>query len=222
MKGYLVARQSRLRKPFGLSAKPANEIEKHLGQQSWRARGKLGESKLMHTSKNAVLEHVRRYRAIASLYRQTAVFRPLQRATLLGQAKEWEYRALTELESYFMLVRWITTNNRNPLHTPTRNGRQRPPRIIEKIGRMRRPSSYRLYSPRRIFFGSKSGSKTEPRPESINEIRLTNFLVPYACALQFGICAASIRNSGRNDFELQASARRRAGNIGRHSQPYCA
>jgi hypothetical protein len=55
----------------------------------------------MHTSKNAVLENVRRYRAIASLYRQTAAFRPLQRATLLGQAKEWEYRALTELESYF-------------------------------------------------------------------------------------------------------------------------
>jgi hypothetical protein len=56
----------------------------------------------MHTSRNAVLENVRRYRAIASLYRQTAAFRPLQRATLLGQAKEWEYRALTELESYFM------------------------------------------------------------------------------------------------------------------------
>jgi len=55
----------------------------------------------MQTSRNAVMENVRRYRAIASLYRQTAAFRPLQRATLLGQAKEWEYRALTELESYF-------------------------------------------------------------------------------------------------------------------------
>ena len=55
----------------------------------------------MYTSKNAVLENVRRYRAIASLYRQTATFRPLQRATLLGQAEEWEYRALMELESYF-------------------------------------------------------------------------------------------------------------------------
>jgi hypothetical protein len=55
----------------------------------------------MYTSKNAVLENVRRYRAIASLYRQTAAFRPLQRASLLGQAKEWEYRALMELESYF-------------------------------------------------------------------------------------------------------------------------
>jgi hypothetical protein len=56
----------------------------------------------MHASTNAVLENVRRYRAIASLYRQTAAFRPLQRDTLLGQAKEWEYRAMTELESYFM------------------------------------------------------------------------------------------------------------------------
>jgi hypothetical protein len=56
----------------------------------------------MQTSRNAVLENVRRYRAIASLYRQTAAFRPHQRGTLLGQAEEWEYRALTELESYFM------------------------------------------------------------------------------------------------------------------------
>ena len=55
----------------------------------------------MQTSKNAVLENVRRYRAIASLYRQTAAFRPLQRGTLLGQAEEWENRALIELESYF-------------------------------------------------------------------------------------------------------------------------
>jgi hypothetical protein len=56
----------------------------------------------MHTSRNAVLENVRRYRAIASLFRQTATFRPVQRCSLLGQAKEWEYRALAELESYFM------------------------------------------------------------------------------------------------------------------------
>jgi hypothetical protein len=56
----------------------------------------------MHTSRNAVLENVRRYRAIASLYRQTAAFRPLQSDSLLDHAKEWENRALTELESYFM------------------------------------------------------------------------------------------------------------------------
>jgi hypothetical protein len=56
----------------------------------------------MHTSREVVLENVRRYRAIASLYRQTATFRPLQRCSLLAHAKEWEYLALTELESHFM------------------------------------------------------------------------------------------------------------------------
>jgi hypothetical protein len=52
-------------------------------------------------SGNAILENVRRYRATASLYRQTAAFRPLQRQSLLEQAYEWENRALTELEGYF-------------------------------------------------------------------------------------------------------------------------
>jgi hypothetical protein len=52
-------------------------------------------------SGKAILENVRRYRAIASLYRQTAAFRPLQRLTLLEQARDWEERALTELEDYF-------------------------------------------------------------------------------------------------------------------------
>jgi hypothetical protein len=55
----------------------------------------------MRTSREIVLDNVRRYRAIASLYRQTAVFRPLQRCSLLGQAKEWEFLALRELETYF-------------------------------------------------------------------------------------------------------------------------
>ena len=52
-------------------------------------------------SSNAVLENVRRYRAIASLYRQTAVFRPLQRHSLLGEAERWEHLAISELEVYF-------------------------------------------------------------------------------------------------------------------------
>jgi hypothetical protein len=55
----------------------------------------------MNMSGNAVLENVRRYRAIASLYRQTAAFRPPQRLSLLEQAREWERLALLELESYF-------------------------------------------------------------------------------------------------------------------------
>ena len=52
-------------------------------------------------SGKAILENVRRYRAIASLYRQTAAFRPMQRPTLLEQAREWEERALAELEAHF-------------------------------------------------------------------------------------------------------------------------
>jgi hypothetical protein len=54
-------------------------------------------------SGKAIQENVRRYRAIASLYRQTAAFRPHQRLSLLEQAHEWETRALAELESYFGL-----------------------------------------------------------------------------------------------------------------------
>lgn len=49
----------------------------------------------------AVMENVRRYRAIASLYRQTAVFRPLQSRSLMEQAMQWEHRAVRELEAYF-------------------------------------------------------------------------------------------------------------------------
>ncbi|WP_315722889.1 MULTISPECIES: hypothetical protein [unclassified Bradyrhizobium] len=50
----------------------------------------------------AVLENVRRYRTVASLYRQTAAFRPHQRESLLAQAAEWESRAVAELEAYFV------------------------------------------------------------------------------------------------------------------------
>jgi len=49
----------------------------------------------------AIFENVRRYRVIASLYRQTAAFRPNEKWSLLGQANEWERRALIELEDYF-------------------------------------------------------------------------------------------------------------------------
>ena len=52
-------------------------------------------------SSKAVLENVRRYRAVASLYRQTAAFRPIQRHSLLAEAERWEHLALSELEAYF-------------------------------------------------------------------------------------------------------------------------
>jgi hypothetical protein len=52
-------------------------------------------------SSNAVLENVRRYRAVASLYRQTAAFRPTQRHSLLAEAERWDHLALSELDAYF-------------------------------------------------------------------------------------------------------------------------
>jgi hypothetical protein len=60
----------------------------------------------------AILENVRKYRAIASLYRQTAAFRPDQRWSLLEQAHHWEERALAELEAHFD----VSETNVSPLH----------------------------------------------------------------------------------------------------------
>lgn len=57
----------------------------------------------MRTSGKAVMENVRKYRDIASLYRRTAAFRPLQSWSLLRQADEWEQLAMAELETYFNL-----------------------------------------------------------------------------------------------------------------------
>ena len=48
-----------------------------------------------------VMENVRRYRAIASLCRQTAALRPLQKWSLLEQAERWDRLAVAELEDYF-------------------------------------------------------------------------------------------------------------------------
>jgi hypothetical protein len=55
----------------------------------------------MPVSGEAVMEKVRRYRAVASLWRQTATFHPDQRWSLLGQAERWEKLAVAELETYF-------------------------------------------------------------------------------------------------------------------------
>ena len=54
-----------------------------------------------------VAENVRRYRAIASLCRQTAAMRPLQKWSLLDQAEGWE--RLAAEEAYFMVC-----NSSNP------------------------------------------------------------------------------------------------------------
>jgi hypothetical protein len=59
----------------------------------------------------AILENVRRYRTIASLYRQTAAFRPVHSCSLLAQAKEWEHRAVAELEAYYEAFRYAASGN---------------------------------------------------------------------------------------------------------------
>jgi hypothetical protein len=66
----------------------------------------------------AILENVRRYRTIASLYRQTAAFRPVHSGSLLAQAKEWEHRAVAELEAYYEAFCSAASGNA-PVHSAT-------------------------------------------------------------------------------------------------------
>lgn len=47
------------------------------------------------------MENVRRYRAMASLCRQQAAYRPLQSWDLLGQAEHFEHLAEAELKAHF-------------------------------------------------------------------------------------------------------------------------
>ena len=55
----------------------------------------------MFMDRKIVMEEVRRYRAIASLCRQTAALRPLQKWSLLDQAEGWE--RLAAEEAYLMV-----------------------------------------------------------------------------------------------------------------------
>ncbi len=47
------------------------------------------------------MENVRRYRALASLCRQQAAYRPLQNWQLLGQAEHFEHLAEIALKAHF-------------------------------------------------------------------------------------------------------------------------
>jgi hypothetical protein len=47
-----------------------------------------------------IWEGARRYRAVASLFRQ-ATYRPVQSAVTPNPAEEWDQIALAQLESYF-------------------------------------------------------------------------------------------------------------------------
>src|SRR5579863_600351 len=80
-----------------LFTQPDKQLKTRHGQN--RRRPKLTGDCSMNGK--AILENVRRYRAIASLYRQTAAFRPSQRLSLLERATEWESRAIAELEAHF-------------------------------------------------------------------------------------------------------------------------
>jgi hypothetical protein len=64
----------------------------------------------------AIMENVRRYRTIASLYRQTAAFRPIHSGSLLAQAREWEHRAVAELEAYYDAFCYAASGNA-PAHS---------------------------------------------------------------------------------------------------------
>ena len=70
----------------------------------------------MARSGEAIMANVRRYRAIASLWRQTAAFRPDQSWSLLEQAERWESLAVTELEAYFNVGK-IDDYDRRPYAT---------------------------------------------------------------------------------------------------------
>ena len=78
----------------------------------------------MVRSGEAVMEKVRRYRATASLYRQTASFRPLQRWSLLDQAEEWERLAVENWKaSSSSATAGTTIGDRQSRDTPRRRGK---------------------------------------------------------------------------------------------------
>src|SRR5947207_4923202 len=68
---------------------------KSLSVKGDHSDAKRGEQ-LMVMDGQIVMENVRRYRAIASLCRQTAALRPLQKWSLLDQAEGWERLAVEE------------------------------------------------------------------------------------------------------------------------------
>lgn len=69
-------------------------------------------------SGEAVLENVRRYRAIASLCRQAANFRPGQSSSLLEQAEDWERRAIVELEARLDPLGTVTEDQQQEAEAP--------------------------------------------------------------------------------------------------------
>src|SRR5204863_9639938 len=73
----------------------------------------------MVMDRQIVTENVRRYRAIASLCRQTAALRPLQKWSLLDQAEGWE--RLAAEEAYFIVCN--STDGNDELVAPRAEAR---------------------------------------------------------------------------------------------------
>ena len=88
---------STVRKLFRSSVNAGNQLENRSAHHPEISEG----NKVMRVSGEIILEKARRYRATASLYRQTAAFRPLQKWSLLEQAERWDRLAVAELEDYF-------------------------------------------------------------------------------------------------------------------------
>jgi hypothetical protein len=55
----------------------------------------------LNEDEGGLMENVRRYRALASLCRQQAAYRPLQNWQLLGQAEHFEHLAEIALKAHF-------------------------------------------------------------------------------------------------------------------------
>ena len=96
-----IVRSARFRKPFQISVTAGNDSKIVLAHV---LTNEQYEKELGVMNGEAILENVRRYGVIASLYRQTAAFRPDRSWSLLDQAREWEFRALSELEDYFSRI----------------------------------------------------------------------------------------------------------------------
>ena len=77
---------------------PANEAKSVLAHPADK-RKQAGEPQIMH--RKTALENVRRFFAIASLFRQAAVSRDTRNAVMDGGATEPDQVILAQLESYF-------------------------------------------------------------------------------------------------------------------------
>jgi hypothetical protein len=70
------------------------------------------------------MKNASRYRALASLCRQQAAYKPAQSWHLLGQAERWEHLAEEELASYFKECNTASSDALVTRATPDANDRR--------------------------------------------------------------------------------------------------